>query len=514
MKRVRLKKRTKKLIDDATSSQLSQYVRECTFPDQFEPHPGAQETVFSDFFSLSQAKPHPYTVDAARKVLWYRGGLNSGKSFSGGAFICSCALKDSEARLLITANSYGQLKTSTLVALAEFCKMFGVPLEPCADIPMEDSMWADLTAKKIADSRLCKIFDSPVLVLSAEAFTGRTERSQEVGRGLQVRAFWADEFAYAPESAFNTIMGRLGRGPGILPGIGMITSSINKNNPYNWAYDLFDAPNRSDQAKIYYRSVRGSSKENLHADSGYVESMEATLTDELIKIELEGEYATVTKGIIYNTFSRDNHSFFGERSKAIQYQYQVPIHISIDFNHDPACAIAAQLVKDELLILQEWYLSDSDTFELAAEIAQWISERHRVSRHSEKLVLVHGDATGKQKTANSKKTNWQIVWDALTASAITGQKCYRKSNPSVIDSINALKISLKNNRVFVNGNHCPELVKDLEVLKWSGQDIDKRDIKRSHLQDCLRYLNWDIWPYNQATGRPARKTRQISGVVV
>ena len=493
-------------------------VEDCLFPQNFKPNPGAQEKIFTDFFSLDPLTPHPLTIEDGRKVVYYRGGVNSGKSFSGAGFICSNAQKDPDARQLVTANSYGQLRTSTLVALADFCKIFRVPLSPVADVPIDDGIWADLTAKKIADARFCSIFGAPILVLSAESFTGRTANSKEVGRGLQVRAFWADEFAYADESAFLTLMTRLGRGPGVLPGVGLITSSINKNNPYNWTYDLFDSPTRSEEKAKYYISVRGSSSENIYADADYVSSMAATLTTELAKIELEGEYSVTSTGIIYNTFSRDLHALSGDDAKIVEYKPSYPIHLSFDFNHNPACAIAAQIVDDEMLILREWYLEDSDTFELSANVARWVQVEWAASVHSAKEVIVHGDASGNQRTANSRKTNWRIVWDTLAKNGISGQKRYKKANPSIFDSVNALKISFKNDRIFMNAIWCPELVKDCEVLKWkesaSKIEIDKKDIKRSHLQDCLRYLNWDIWPYTGVNRAPQRVGSRLTGVVL
>jgi len=488
----------------------------CLFPQNFTPNPGAQERFFSEFFSTDHATPHPFTKEIGRRVAWYRAGLNGGKSFAGSAFSVACAFKDPDARGLITANSYDQLKTSTLVALAEFCKMFRVPLSPVADIDIEAPEWADLTAKRIADNRFCIIFGAPVLVKSAESFTGRTDKSQEVGRGLQVRWFWGDEYAYANESAFNTMYSRLGRGPGTMPGIGFLTSSINRNSPYNWAYDLFDAPNRGKGAVDYFVSVGGSSAENIHADPEYVRSMMATLTPELIKIELLGEYATVAKGVIFNTFVRSIHLLQGADARLCEYDPRYPLHLSFDFNHSPACAIAAQQVDGELRILREWYKVDSDTFELADDVTVWvIAEWTSLNDHPDYRVFIHGDASGNQKTANSRTTNWEIVWDALKARGIVGDRCYGASNPDIQDSVNGLKIAFKNDKIFLHGVRCLELSKDLESLRWRGTDIDKRDLKRSHVQDCLRYLVWDLWPYLPSAAKQAMRgsARNIRGVV-
>ena len=103
-------------------------------------------------------------------AIWYKAGVNSGKSFLGSWFVCHRAKTDPTGRGLITANSYGQLETSTLVALADYCEMFGIPLEP-------NRGTSEATARAIADNRYCLIGKNRTFhyVLSAESFTGRTK---------------------------------------------------------------------------------------------------------------------------------------------------------------------------------------------------------------------------------------------------------------------------------------------------------------------------------------------------
>ena len=474
-----------------------------TFPAAFAPNPGGQQ----QFDTLVGIHP-PKSPDA--RWLWLRGGVGSGKSFIGAAFACGRSLGDPESRGLITANSYGQLETSTLVALAEFCRMFKVPLSPCANIPVDSPEWPDRTAKRIAASRLCTIFEAPVLVLSADAFTGTTERAQERGRGLQIRWAWADEFAYADGSAFNTLNTRLGRGSaGTLKGLGVITSSINKNNPYNWAYDLFDAPNRGEKQVEKFVSIPLSTFENVHLDDDYIDAQAAALTDELYRIEILGEYATVTSGRIFNTFDRSIHALFGEDAVLCSYNTKEALHISFDFNHDPGTAIAAQLIDKELRVLKEWFIRDTDTFQVAETVCQWME----LQGHKQP-VYVYGDATGNQRTANSRQSNWSIVWSAFSEYRIKAIKRYGRSNPSVQDSINSVKIAFKQGKVFINGESCPELIKDLESLKWKGNDIDKKDLLRSHLADELRYMVDTLWPYRGTQANKPRETRQrLKGIV-
>ncbi len=225
----------------------------------FVPNNGGQ-IEFLKNVPLDSAPTSPYR--------WYycRGGLGSGKSTLGAAFIVSRSLLDPESRGLITANTYGQLEVSTLVALAEYCDRYGHKLQPAGETP-------DLTARKIAHNRYCIINEKyHCLVLSAEVFTGRTSNSTQSGRGLQIRAIWADEYSYSASdgSAFRTLNTRLGRGDGWLPGTGVITSSINVNNPYNFMYEMFDDPDRDEELKRIHHTIALSTSENIaHLGADY-----------------------------------------------------------------------------------------------------------------------------------------------------------------------------------------------------------------------------------------------------
>lgn len=453
------------------------------FFDKFTPNSGGQETFTNllGFPSLQNIPP---------KFVFLKGGIGAGKTFLGAFFACSRALLEPEARGLISANEYGQLETSTLVGLAEFCKTFNIPLEP-SGADRSDPGWADETAKAIAARRQCTIGKASVLVLSANKFSGVSEKSKEGGRGLQIRWFWGDEWCYAPESAFITVNGRIGRGPGKMKGLGVITSTINRNNPFNWVYDNFDGPDRTEDQIRLFRSIVLPSRENIkHLGEDYVSSLESSYTDELRKIELEGIYAATMEGRVYRYFSRSLHVLSGDNAFLCDYKEGHPIHVSIDFNHSPACAIAAQIIGDDIHIIREWYIKASDTFELAQTITEWIS-----GLGYEGIVDVHGDASGNQRTANSRVTNWQIVWNAFNVAGIKGLGRYAKANPSIADSVNSVNLALKNDRLFFNGS-CKELIKDMESMAWDGNKLDKSDIARSHLQDCLRYLIWDVAPFS------------------
>jgi len=470
----------------------------CRFPHEFKPNPGGQAQLF-EHLSLDPDIPDPTPY----RWIFLRGGINSGKSFAGAAFICASALRDRDSRLLITAGSYGQLRTSTLVAFAEFCKLYRIPLDPTAGVPLDSPEWADLTAQAIANRRFCTVFGAPVLVLSVEAFTGRTESSKETGRGAQVRRAWCDEFTYADKSAFATIDGRLGRGVGSLKGLGLITSSINKNSPYNWAYDLFDAPDRPPEQVNRFLSIKATTRENIYLDADYYESQAAALgTPESIQIELEGEYAAANTDRVAEYFNRKVHALHGEDVAIAQFQPEYGVHISLDFNRSPSCAGIAQWRDEELFVIQEFYILNCGTRRLSEAIAVYLKNLPSAPIS----IAVHGDASGNQRKSNRDRTDWEIFWECLREAGFNGNARYGRANPPVKSRINALNTAFFKDRVFINGETCKELIKDLESVQWKeGRDeIDKSDLMRTHPLDWLSYMVNDLMPINSRQYGEAR----------
>lgn len=226
-------------------------------------------------------------------------------------------------------------------------------------------------------------------------------------------------------------------------------------------------------------------------------------TPEIYQHIWEGKTLNTVNGAIFKYFKRDRHCLRGTIDPT------VPIHVSFDFNHSPAVAIAAQLVDGELWILREWYLLDSNTFESADAVTAWIK-----GLGVEIPVHIHGDASGRQKTANAMQSNWDIVLNAFTHNSIAHQHRVAMANPSIQDTINSCNAALRSNRIAVHPD-CAELIRDLETLTFTANGgIDKSDSRRSHLGDCFRYLVHDLLPLRRYTGQSGGAGRQSMPVGV
>ena len=248
----------------------------------------------------------------------------------------------------------------------------------------------------------------------------------------------------------------------------------------------------------------------------------AALTDELYRIEILGEYALPSPvGRMINTFDENRHvlhALFGEDAVLCSYNTKEAV-TAFSFRLQPrsqATAISRHslLHKSNLRVLKEFCLFEIPIlFRLAETVCQWMElQGHKAAKGPAMYMAMQQGAISAPPTADSQIG--QIVWSAFSEYRIKAIKRYGRSNPSVQDSINSVKIAFKQGKVFINGESCPELIKDLESLKWKGNDIDKKDLLRSHLADELRYMVDTLWPYRGTQANRPREARQrLKGIV-
>ena len=197
-------------------------------------------------------------------------------------------------------------------------------------------------------------------------------------------------------------------------------------------------------------------------------------------------------------------------SSGLGYDPLQDIYVSFDFNNSPATAIAAQRHKDALVIVREFRLKNSNTFELAEAVCDWLKREGQQGK-----IHIHGDASGKNKTPNSRHTNWKIVWDELAKQGLKDKaiRRYPNKNPSVYDSTQAVNNLFIVERLYILASECPWLILDLEQTKWdkNGTEFDKSNPALTHHVDELRYLVWDLFGFVGQAERPKNRQQKPSG---
>jgi len=461
-----------------------------TLYTNFHPNPGGQ----TQFIELTNwGKPET----PLHRWSLLLGGIGSGKSFTAAVWACDRALRNPTHRGMISAGDYGQLARSTLVTLVEVCRLFNIPLEP----------WRESTedqAKAIADAQRCYIGSEKAFayVISAHNFIGKAQ----TGRGLQIDWFWGDEFAYVPEQAFLVIDGRLGRERDKPRGHAILTTSP---AGYNYLWQKFGDPDRDEKLKSNHKMVSVSSLENLHLSDDYVKSLQSNYDEELYQQEVMGKFINIVQGLVYKYFDRSKHALSGEDAELLDYDYRLPLLLTFDFNHSPIVALAAQKRGEEIHFCKEWFLMDADVWELAEKIVDWVENKIPPS------IEIYGDATGKARTAASRLSSWDIVFQGLKPLIQYDKyliKRFAESNPYVINRIHSVNQLFRKNKCFIHLDNCPKFIKDLEQVAWNNGNINKTsNSSLSHLSDAAGYLIHTLYPFKLKLQQEHQKGR-IRGI--
>ena len=224
--------------------------------------------------------------------------------------------------------------------------------------------------------------------------------------------------------------------------------------------------------------LKGKTRDNIFMPDleGYIEDLKKTMSPEKLALYLEGEFVSLGAGLIYHRFTKECLKPFTELDKI-----QI-ISVGMDFNKGGCVAIIGYFdAKNKTYHAFDELVGD-DTEELCIKIKE---------KYPNKTIWVYPDASGRARSANSKKSNIQIVRDHKL------KVWAPKQNPQVEDRINTLNYQFISENLFVDGEKCPELVKSLEGHMY---DTYERPTKyREHpalddYNDALGYVVYSLIP--------------------
>ena len=268
---------------------------------------------------------------------------------------------------------------------------------------------------------------------------------------------------------------------------------------YNHFYDLHrEAQNRPDWAVFQYTTEQGG---NVSREE--IESATHELDERTYRQEFQASFENFTAGMVYFAFNRS------ENVHPVRYDPRLPIFWSLDFNINPMCSVIGQRDGDQVSVLAELVLEDSNTLEACQAFVKragpWLSGPRLGPQ-----LDVYGDATADRRETSASRTDWQIVRDSL--SNLRARVTYHptRTNPPVKDRVNCLNAMLRNQagerRLLVDPS-CTELIQDLERVHWKTDphgnvqaEIDKSDVRRTHLSDALGYMIAKEFPMRQKGG--------------
>lgn len=259
-----------------------------------------------------------------------------------------------------------------------------------------------------------------------------------------------------------------------------------------WIYDLYmQAQALPDWRAWQFTTIQGG---NVLPEE--IEAARRDLDDRTFRQEYLAEFVDYA-GVIFYAFSEDN------MRPAPEITASTPLHIGIDFNTSPLCAVIGIRSQNSLHIIDEITIWGSNTQEMAQEI------RNRYGH--ERQIFCYPDATGARRTTNSGGISDHIILSNAGFRVISG-----RVNPVVAESIadvNSLFRTADGERRLFLAPECRKLRES--VLKWSykeGTRIPDKEHGLDHHADALRYVVSALFPLRQNTPEdyaPGARTRSV-----
>jgi len=271
------------------------------------------------------------------------------------------------------------------------------------------------------------------------------------------------------ETAFNKAIGRMRDcdNPEIY-----ITSTP---EGFKFSWELFEG-DRKDDSKFY---VKGRTKDNFYLPKTYIKLLEQNYDSKLLKAYSEGEWVNIQQGQTYYQFNRDTNI------QKVQYNRSLPVRMGIDWNVSPECCVLFNLYKEQpqIRIFDCISLTHAGAGDLLTErMVKTVKEKYPNSEY-----IAYPDATGHSRGTSAMYSDIDLlIQGGFKVKAL-------KSNPLVIDRVNAVNKALDGNLVI--DPKCKELINDLEKTanKEGTREIDKSNNSLTHMSDALGYaVHWEL----------------------
>ncbi len=224
--------------------------------------------------------------------------------------------------------------------------------------------------------------------------------------------------------------------------------------------------------------VRGKTQDNVYLPKSYLKLLEKNYDKRLLKAYRDGEFVNLQQGQTYYQFNRETN--VGK----VEYNRGKPVRFGIDFNCDPECAILFQLYEQQpqIRVFDCIALTHSGSGDLLTErMVSTIKQKYPNSEY-----VAYPDATGIRRGSSSMFSDIDIIRKGgIKVKAL-------KSNPPVIDRVNAVNKALDGNLII--DTKCKALIQDLEkvVNKQGTREIDKSNKELTHMSDALGYaVHWE-----------------------
>jgi len=291
---------------------------------------------------------------------------------------------------------------------------------------------------------------------------------------------------------------RVGRLPHIKTPL--IISATNPDSPSHWAYKYFIEPNSGGKKHPTRHVYYSRTEDNPFLPKSYIDQLKRDLDPKMARRMLYGEWIEIRDEVIYYAYDSDKQ-YSKEKWKP---RDDTTIMISFDFNiglGKPMSAVAMCYQDGCFHVFDEVVIEGSRTEEVMDEFF----ERGIITKG--RTYEIDGDASGKNRSTNSHRSDYDIIRHRLDQEGIRYAYKVRLSNPPIRlrhNLVNAYCMNeLGQTRLFIHNCKTADEGMRLTALKKGANLIENDD---KHFQHITTAIGYAIVRKHQELNKPEQRT--------
>lgn len=277
------------------------------------------------------------------------------------------------------------------------------------------------------------------------------------------------------DQAVNMMLARLRGGKN--PQLALSTTPEGYKTTYRLFVEEGDKPDR--------KLIRAKTTDNPHLPPGFIESLYANYSPQLLASYLEGEFTNLASTTVYHPFDRDRHWCDTE------IQPTDTLYVGADFNVGACfCEIVVRRGDEFHVVAEHW---PKDTPALIRKLQDTYPAHHRAGQ----ITVIPDASTRHRTTSNAAQSDLAL----LRKGGFRLKE--QSSNPQIQDRVNAINVLLLAGKLKVS-NRCKYAIRSLEQQAFDKSGKPEKGIGGlddiSGPVDALGYCITQLAPLKRWSG--------------
>ena len=322
-------------------------------------------------------------------------------------------------------------------------------------------------------------------------------------RGLTVAGAYVDELTTIPYNVFVQLLNRMSVNNSKL------FATTNPDSQFHWLYQDFIEPFKGN-SRSDFELYEFYLDDNIHLSEEYKEFIKNAYAGLLHERFILGKWK-VAEGLVHKHFGEAN------KRKKINYDPELKLYISCDFNYDPMCWVLLhrephQIIKDGKIVNTEWYKVYQFDEIVASEITVGETVDIFAAKYTNKdqEIIINGDASGwyhkdghNSKYAQLENRLHELGYNNVKLDVST----YNPIESNLVASVD-WHIRRPDGRVsyYVSEENCKYTIMNLETLQYKKGTNNIYEPSSSQIKsnEQLKYVKhiWDALAYHMEYYHP------------